>query len=965
MTRLRSVLACCVVFAACEGPSLASEVRAGEAALSTPRKVISLDAGFRPRDLAPVVIIPLDGGAVIIADEPWFSDGTTATFLGDLTPGPAATSSFSSVRGALSFEGKAWFGARHVGQRSAWVSDGTFAGTQPAFSPSRRVDAVERVAPFGLTFLEFDARNDPWLSRWRGPNEAPERFLPFDDDSNPPTPFVITAGGVLTMVNTGTRYDLVRTDGTDAGTSSLSAGRFPLREMEPPMVGFRGHAYFRSLTDDQLFRSDGSDAGPGDSLFGLTLVTDLATTSNALVVVARASSNVGPSVVFTDGTDAGTRVVMGPQGSTFLTNPRLDGVTDTHAFFHARIDSSTDALFASDGTDAGTVQLTNAALPPATADTRLAVGGRYFFTSASGQPWVSDGTTAGTVELSSTASGARGYTAISPTRVVFYARDTGGSEPWVTDGTPAGTQRLADLAPGPISSIFSNWPSPVAGYGRAWFACSTPNEGLQTCVTDGTPAGTRVATPGALFNGYTLQWLSRAGNRLLVAGAVGNVLGSDGTQAGTVALPFRATSTPPVQDSSGGAWVLSPAPPLGSALWHTDGTPDGSVLITPDGGLPSVPTLAAAGETLFVKNFDPDAGDSVLSWRRGTGFTALPDFTPEPNVSDNIRELTPVGNELAWFSYARDAGAVLVASDGTTAGTRVLGDASPLLIEYSAANLCAVGGELFFRQSLVGGTYALARARLTGGDIETLPIVIDGFTQLIGTPRSLFAIIGTTLNRIDPSAGTATVLADLGGRSIGDVRPWGDGMVLVTQRVNTIGVWDVWVTDGTAAGTRKLQTELEGRTGDGPTVSNGEEAGAEFFLAGWSRETGLEPAVLAPGADVLVPLGDVRAGPLSSSPRSPVRIGDVLYFAADDGSGQGVFAVDVTAVTPTGGGSGSTGGGSGATGGGTGATGGGDGSTGGGDGTAPTGCGCTSVEGVAIWLALWALKCRKVRARSP
>src|SRR5688572_27936459 len=65
-------------------------VASSRAALSAPVRVFMPDASVRPRDLPPRVILPVDGGALVIADEPWFTDGSgqPATFLGDLSPGP-------------------------------------------------------------------------------------------------------------------------------------------------------------------------------------------------------------------------------------------------------------------------------------------------------------------------------------------------------------------------------------------------------------------------------------------------------------------------------------------------------------------------------------------------------------------------------------------------------------------------------------------------------------------------------------------------------------------------------------------------------------------------------------------------------------------------------------------------------------------------------------------------------------
>lgn len=66
---------------------------------------------------------------------------------------------------------------------------------------------------------------------------------------------------------------------------------------------------------------------------------------------------------------------------------------------------------------------------------------------------------------------------------------TNGTELWISDGTEAGTQLLADLLPGAGSS------SPEDLYtadGLVYFHATTPTLGRELYVTDGTAAGTRL-----------------------------------------------------------------------------------------------------------------------------------------------------------------------------------------------------------------------------------------------------------------------------------------------------------------------------------------------------------------------------------------------------------------------------------------------------------------------------------------
>lgn len=978
---MRSLAApCLLLLLACDVGPDEKPTAVSRAALSAPTRVITLDGGGSlPRNLIPQTIHPVDAGALIIADEPWFSDGSgqPATFLGDFMPGPQATSVFSLSRGVALFNGQLYFGARHDNQHSLWTTDGTFAGTQPAIPSNVRVTAINGVAPFGLTLRVGTAAQESFAT-YRGPTQEPEAFFELPSSSQPPrAEFVSTTHGTLFLYTTNTRLELLRTDGTDAGTSSLTAGRFTFRDLRGPLVAYDGSAWFRALNDLQLFSSDGADAGPQFSRLSLRNVTALDTTAQSLVVVGEESGSNGPSLLFTDGTDAGTRTVMGDSNGAFATQPVLEGTSDSHGFFQARLTSGAYALWAGDGTDAGTVQLTTFPLPTTPANNRLATRTHFFFTDQQGHPWASDGTIAGTAQLSM-AVGARNFGVLDDTRVVFFAGlPSSGVEPWVSDGTAAGTSELADLSPGAGSSVNLFNVSPVSAGGRAWFPCQTPAHGIQTCVTDGTPAGTRVATPtlGPVTQ-PSVFWLGRANDRLLIGSAPGPVLGSDGTQAGTEALPFSTSGTPPVVDPGGGAWVVTPQPQATAAIWHTDGTRSGSVRITGDAGLDFNPTLYAAADRLFMTGSSTDAGDFIKSWRADAGFSDVPDLTPDPGAMTLIRDPHVIGSELHFLGFIPDAGISIIATDGTAAGTRVLVDASPL-VEPSSMGLVYFGGQFFFRALSAQNRLSFARfdPSSDAGVELILPNLDATFrARLVVARNNLLVFSGPSLYRLDPGSLTAELLVNLGTHLLGEVKLWGDGLVFVVQE-SISGQHSVWATDGTAAGTRRITGTFETRSNEVPSLFSayGDEGG-DFFVSTWTRETGLEPGALGVNATSVTPLADLAPGPLSSNPATPVRIGDSLYFAADDGLGVGVFKLDATVITPTGGGGGSAGGGTGtgggaAAGGGTAAGGGAGAGTGagtggeggGGDGTAQPGCGCTAIEPSGLLLALLALRWRARR----
>ncbi|MCP3145240.1 ELWxxDGT repeat protein [Pyxidicoccus xibeiensis] len=173
--------------------------------------------------------------------------------------------------------------------------------------------------------------------------------------------------------------------------------------------------------------------------------------------------------------------------------------------------------------------------------------------------------------------------------VLFAATDkVHGRELWRTDGTAAGTSLVLDLFPGPTGSDPSN---AVVMNGRVYFLAGATGNGVYQdglWSTDGTTQGTRLVKPlhadgtfltqrnGALFLGTTDPARTSAGFALWR---------SDGTPDGTVLLHSEQVETGVVGGHSA-AWVgdtlvfTSAGATQGLSLWKTDGTTEGTVLLS-------------------------------------------------------------------------------------------------------------------------------------------------------------------------------------------------------------------------------------------------------------------------------------------------------------------------------------------------------------------------------------------------
>lgn len=965
-------------------------------ALSAPVKVLTIDAG--PRGIPGPVLAPFDGGLLVFSDEPYFVTGPNGgvNHLGDLMPGWASSLGGSSTPNARVLQGRAYFVATALPTdapyHTLWETDGTFAGTRQPLDGGLIVDELLEATSLGLVLrLTRTGAGGDDVALWAGPGTPVQPFFRLDQVGAAATDFTPHPSGgfyFLSALAGGRRQLIFTADGTTAGTRTLS-GQTSLRDIFPPLIAFGGRTWFvasdGTSTSRWLASSDGTTMGTAVSPLNWNRVTSIGRTANDLVFVADVPGVFEPAAIFSDGTDAGTRIVIPPINGTVASRPRLIDVTSTHAFFWANSSSTAqNVLWGSDGTADGGVELANVSpVAPSTNQTyHLSHGGRLFFVDIAGRPWVSDGTPAGTMQLNATVTNASFFTPIDATRVMFSARTaTTGSEPWVSDGTPSGTSMLADLALGNANGFVPS--DTVSEGGRAWFVCATAATGLQACVTDGTPAGTHVVgpIPGRVSISSVYQ-LGVAQQRLLIMAP--NVLSWDGVAAAPEVLPVRFVSIPAVPDPRGAVTWLLDGQTTFARLWRTDGTAANTVQVFPDGGVPGVPLSLFATPASTYAVVLRSSTYTLLSYRDDAGTAELAGLT-----GTSASTLVTWGDALAWVDSVPDAGSVIFKSDLSTSSARMAVNPTPSNTVDFPRELVEFNGELYFTVVNMPGT-ELMRAVADGGAESVVRLTTTNAmrTRFVRAGSNLFVITDTAIQRVNLATSQLEPLATVPAWSQLELKPVGDGLLL-SFRVATFPVsTSVWATDGTPSGTRRLTGVFEG----GSDVSRAWARTADdIYLPTWTWETGLEPAALAHGASSTVPLGDLLPGPRSSVavPVAPVAIGNTLYLYGDDGQNAAIFAIDHTVPTPGGtGGGGATGGGTGggATGGGTGASGGGasgggasgggtgggaqgggsagelgGGAAGGGEPEPPKGCGCASVETAFALLALLFVSRRRLR----
>ena len=262
--------------------------------------------------------------------------------------------------------------------------------------------------------------------------------------------------------------------------------------------------------------SNGDTACSGGNFLGLLRV-------NNKIVIARSTS---PTVVISDGTQAGTSSLNLPNSTTVRVYPWVSNpgyvllVTGTVA-------TPTSEVWATDGTVGNTFQLAQLAkgsvVLASMSRGRLAIGGNDGL-------WLAEdaGTPATQIGSGFTDVGSGVYLISSGDSLYFTATDAAhGKELWFSDLTSAGTHIIQDFTPGPNGSNISL--DKVDNAGLAYFKI-----GDVLWRTDGTSANTfAVTVPGQVITNLPVQVV---GDSVIFDGLENDghhLRKSDGTLAGT------------------------------------------------------------------------------------------------------------------------------------------------------------------------------------------------------------------------------------------------------------------------------------------------------------------------------------------------------------------------------------------------------------------------------------------------
>jgi ELWxxDGT repeat protein len=542
----------------------------------------------------------------------------------------------------------------------------------------------------------------------------------------------------------------------------------------------------------ELWRTDGTELGTRSvtpiPYYFPGVYEAPAVVANSLVYGLQLQNSDADALWVTDGTAAGTRAIQ--LGGTFQGGLRPTSMSDT-ALFVLRAGGAVQ-LWRSDGTPAGTVMVAPLPSSGVNAAGAVTLNGVLYFglngaQSGSSELWRTDGTSAGTYAV-----GAVGPYQTPPVVAGSYFYFLNGSSLWRSDGTAPGTVVVATG----VESVAN--PS-LAVVGDRVFFVRVVSTGPVSYNVD--LYRTNGATPGTTFVRHfsplgldyffpAVFSLRSAGSKLFVAvsggpGIVCDLWVSDGTPAGTVLVYDFATPslvglhgvTRFLAGGDGQIFFAADDLVTGEELWHSDGTTIGTQRVA----------------DLNVGPLGANIGANLLS--QGRLLFAADDGVhgSEPWVLDPGPGTLP--------RLLRD----LSVTPGSLNPQRQLGDRDPVIFSgCTAASLC----QLYRTDGTTGGTSAFYETSPRpfsfgdgpGSDFLFMPA---GF-QL--PQLSLYHSDGT-------AAGTSLVAAFESGAVTTNIVPIPTGWLLgVTRTVSGLPysttVMDYWTTDGTPAGTKTVDLGL-------------------------------------------------------------------------------------------------------------------------------------------------------------
>jgi ELWxxDGT repeat protein len=433
---------------------------------------------------------------------------------------------------------------------------------------------------------------------------------------------------------------------------------------------------------------------------------------------------------------------------------------------------------------------------------------------------------------------------------VFFAADDGvhGKELWKTDGTASGTTLVKDVVPGSGGS----YPDHLeAVNGTLFFSIRVPvdesNYRIELWKSDGTESETAFVKsewPLEIDNLIELKGLLYFTSQEI--GGSLKLWKSDGTQQGTSVVKELnggwITNVTKVNDT---LFFANNAPGFGFELWKSDGTSEGTAIVRDinKGGGSSYPKfLTNNNGVLFFYANDGIHGDEL--WKsdgNSAGTRLVKDIRPGRTGSQSkfgVAMLSYGG--VVYFTPSDGVhGPELWRSDGTPSGTTLVKDIIKGRNGSVPAHLAALNGKIFFSAIFPGKGKELGRTDGTAQGTQFVKDLTPGrngssISDFVSFKNSLLFAQYDSLWTTDGTFAGTFKLIDHITPGYCAYHCYPPEFVVIGNQVFFNATDDragneIWKTDGTRAGTRRIKDIFRGSGSSSPLMA-GEVNGQFLFF---------------------------------------------------------------------------------------------------------------------------------------
>jgi ELWxxDGT repeat protein len=674
------------------------------------------------------------------------------------------------------------------------------------------------------------------------------------------------------------------------------------------------HLFYRGRAQQQI-TSLGSGAAEG------SIPQNFFASEDQLFFVAT-SKHTGGELWKTDGTAQGTVMVKDISLGIEWSSPSNFVAFKGKVYFIADDHLKGQQLWVTDGTSTGTVRISNTI---GTGISQMVTDGSTLYILRKStdylELWKSDGTTAGTLLVKGDIKiwNAPANLTVAGGLVYFSCQPYGQNmtRVWRSDGTDVGTFPVTPLIDGDGSDPGgTSHPTQFIEFnGSLYFIArggqfSSPQSGLMK--SDGTVAGT-VAVK-SINSGTTLvnqgQRIQYNGKMYFTFFEVSTtrffIVESDGTTANTTIIFDKSYahyfSPSQIVAKNGFLYFTVGDNADGTAMVKLDLTSHTYDVLASVAGPVRKPSIyisdrfgntsAAATGLIFLQSQSSDkTSESTLWVTGGSSATTV-------KLLDN-QLLSPMFTfkDKVYFRRTTEVGSELWTSDGTAAGSNLLKDINTDVSGLAYTELVDNGAiAIFSGRNMETGT----EPQVTDGTIEGTHLIKDlavgpasSFTYDITVVNGMFVFAAIDQSerlqvyRSDGSEnGTTAITSFTDNKAVGNILRQTDGLKCFFDVRNPDGTYALFISDGTASGTRELMNFGKNSYGVGFSVER-VAAGTNkiyFSLSGYGENLWMSDGTTA---------GTVKVADMPEINELTVA-GDRAFFVARTGSGLDEFEVFVS-----------------------------------------------------------------------